>query len=406
MLEDTTGNQPHVKQRMDICMNYLPEKGYKRIIVICFYALLAAAFLILFFYFLWKPIMPFLLAWLMAMLLHPLICRCVKKTGISRKFWSVLFVILLLGLLTGIVYFLCSSLFSELDSLAGWLSDNMGNISEWFDGITEQIQSFLTNLPAYRDGREEGLLWNLISETDDILLDVLKNATTTVSTAVSGWVARAAGALPNFFLFIVIMLIAAVYFCSDYDKIMAFVVRQLPKRMARGLHVVRTELVLTGLKYLRAYFFIIVITFSELYLGFLILDVEYAVGLALLIAVVDILPVLGTGTILIPWTLICFLKKDFYLGIGLAIMYLVIAVIRQIIEPRIVGRSIGLHPLVTLASMYVGLKLGGLLWLILLPVAVNVLKNLNEEGKIRLWKTEAAEKAADGVEPPSAAAKK
>ena len=160
------------------------------------------------------------------------------------------------------------------------------------------------------------------------------------------------------------------------------------------------------MKYLRAYFFIIVITFSELYLGFLILDVEYAVGLALLIAVVDILPVLGTGTILIPWTLICFLKKDFYLGIGLAIMYLVIAVIRQIIEPRIVGRSIGLHPLVTLASMYVGLKLGGLLWLILLPVAVNVLKNLNEEGKIRLWKTEAAEKAADGVEPPSAAAKK
>ena len=387
-------------------MKYLPEKGYKRIIVICFYALLAAAFLILFFYYLWKPILPFLLAWLMAILLHPLICRCVKKTRISRKVWSVLFVFLLLGLVIGIVYFICSSLFAELETLAGWLSDNMGNISGWFDSVTEQIQSFLTNLPAYRDGGDGGLLWNLISETDDILLDVLKNATATVSTAVSSWVARAAGALPNFFLFIVIMLIAAVYFCSDYEKISAFFLRQMPKRMARGLHVLRTELVLTGLKYLRAYFFIIIITFSELYIGFLILDVEYAVGLALLIAVIDILPVLGTGTVLIPWTLICFLKRDFYLGIGLAVMYLVVAVIRQIIEPRIVGRSIGLHPLVTLAAMYVGLKLGGLLWLILLPVSVNVLKNLNEEGKIRLWKTESAEETDGEKNRPPAAAKK
>ena len=119
----------------------------------------------------------------------------------------------------------------------------------------------------------------------------------------------------------------------------------------------------------------------ELFVGLLLLRVPYAFLLALLIAVVDILPVLGTGTIVIPWGIITLILGNFPLGIGLLILYAIITVVRQSLEPRVVGHQIGLHPLITLISMFVGVSLFGFLGLFGLPIAVTVFVQIKRAEK-------------------------
>ena len=123
------------------------------------------------------------------------------------------------------------------------------------------------------------------------------------------------------------------------------------------------------------------ITFVELFVGFLILQVDYAFVLAILIAFVDFLPVLGTGAILAPWGIIALLTKNYFLGIGIIVLFVVMTVIRQIIEPKIVGKSLGVHPILTLIAIYLGYKLFGIVGMIFLPIAALVFFSADGEEK-------------------------
>ena len=127
------------------------------------------------------------------------------------------------------------------------------------------------------------------------------------------------------------------------------------------------------------------LTFFELTIGLHILGIENALVIAFLIAIFDVLPVLGTGGIMIPWILICFLNKQMKTCVGLLILYLVITVIRNIIEPKIVGKQIGLHPLLMLLCMYLGAKLFGFLGIFILPILILILQNLNDNGILHLY---------------------
>ena len=114
------------------------------------------------------------------------------------------------------------------------------------------------------------------------------------------------------------------------------------------------------------------ITFIELFVGFLILGIDYSFVLAILIAVLDILPVLGTAVVLAPWGIILLLMKNYFLGVGMLILLLIISIVRQIIEPKILGDSFGVHPLVSLITLYIGLKLFGVVGMVLLPMIVMI----------------------------------
>ena len=138
---------------------------------------------------------------------------------------------------------------------------------------------------------------------------------------------------------------------------------------------------------IRSYALIMSITFVELALGLTLIGVEHSLLIACLIAVFDILPVLGTGGIMIPWTIITAITGDHKLALGLLIVYLAITVIRNIIEPKIVGSQIGLHPVVTLVSMFVGAQLFGVLGLFGFPIGLSLLRHLNDTGTVRLFRT-------------------
>ena len=127
------------------------------------------------------------------------------------------------------------------------------------------------------------------------------------------------------------------------------------------------------------------ITLVELSVGLLILRVNFAIPLAALIAVVDILPVLGVGTVLLPWAAMSCISGDFFRAIGLVMMYVIITIVRQVLEPKVISTQIGLFPLVTLLSMYVGLKLFGFFGMVGFPLVLIVITALQKDGKIRIW---------------------
>ncbi|NLN41945.1 MAG: AI-2E family transporter [Clostridiales bacterium] len=140
--------------------------------------------------------------------------------------------------------------------------------------------------------------------------------------------------------------------------------------------------------FIKAQIFLMAITFLELLIGYQILGVEYAFFFALLTAIIDILPVLGTGTVLIPTAIVHFIMGNIPRALGFLCLYFIIFVIRQILEPRVVGQSLGLHPLVTLMSMYIGLRLIGVPGMFLGPIIVILVKAFYKAGFLPSWKTE------------------
>lgn len=137
---------------------------------------------------------------------------------------------------------------------------------------------------------------------------------------------------------------------------------------------------------IRAYALIMFITFVELFIGFNIIGIDKPLTAAVFIAIFDILPVLGTGGIMIPWALISLLQGHVPLAISLFVLYLVVTVIRNIIEPKIVGSQIGLHPVITLLSLFIGAQLFGIIGLFGFPITLSLLKHLNETEVVKLFK--------------------
>ena len=187
------------------------------------------------------------------------------------------------------------------------------------------------------------------------------------------------GKLPNLLIFLLITIVSCFYFCADIDKINKKAVSFLPERLRIKVPVIKKRVLEKLSGYVRAYILLFLLTFGELLIGFSILRVHYPLLLAVVISILDILPILGVGTALIPWALAEILfAKDYYTGIGLFIMYVIITVVRQITEPKVVAGSLGLPPLLTLIAMYAGLKLFGFLGIIIAPFAVLVLRSVKE----------------------------
>lgn len=182
--------------------------------------------------------------------------------------------------------------------------------------------------------------------------------------------------IPGFIVKLVITVVATFFMTLDYDRISVFLKKIIPSKwrvnVQKGKDYAKNVLFI----YLKSYSILFSLTFAELSIGFLILDIPYAVILGLVIAVFDILPVLGTGGILLPWAAVLVVIKHGYLAVGILVLYLVITVIRNILEPKIVGKQIGLHPLATLIAMFLGLKLVGVVGMVAFPVALAVFINM------------------------------
>lgn len=192
--------------------------------------------------------------------------------------------------------------------------------------------------------------------------------------------------VPCFVASAFITVIATFFIVSDYKNIRDFIVRQIPQKWHIILKDVRSYSLEILEKYSKSYLLITAITFCELTISLCLLGEENFIAIAFVISVFDIMPVCGSGGILVPWAIFSLMQDRFAFGAGILISYIIITVVRQIIEPKIVGDRVGISPVVTLTAMFLGARFMGFFGLFAFPVIIVILKKLNDNGHIKLFK--------------------
>lgn len=355
------------------------EKRRAFLINVAYIAILVAiAFLAIKYLILW--IMPFVIGFGVAFVLQRPIVWVSKKTRMNRRVSAVLLVFVTMAILVTALLVVGYQVYAELGSLLQKLPEMVESaipsvtkgIEEAFSGLTSTLSpDAAEQLASMLEGAAGSLQSQLISLSGSML----------------SWLGHGVTQLPSFLISLLVTIIATFFLSMDYRKVVDFIRRQIPQRHQALVTTIKETFVSTILKVLRAYLIIMTITFVELSLLLTFwVQVDYAVILAGVIALVDVLPILGCGTVLIPWAVVAAIMGDWMLAIKIATSYGVITIIRNVIEPKIVGQQIGLHPLVTLFCMYFGLQVLGVLGMFLVPIAVILLKKVQDSGQIRIWK--------------------
>lgn len=339
----------------------------------------------------------------------------VRNSFIKKGLASTICVVLFFGVIGAIFVLIGIKVFEEIRDFVSVVISLFQNIDSLVDTVESFLFSFAGRLPRFlSEPATEGLtglfvqIREAIAGTSTELTDSLasgigdKFEVSWVTEPLSG-VISTVSQIPSFLISVVISVVATFFMTAEYDYIVNFIKLQFPEGKRKDLSRAK-RLVFSSLgKMARAYALIMLITFIEMYAGLTVLDLtgifstKYAPILAAIIAIVDIAPMLGTGTILLPWAVYSFISGKYSLAIGLFIIYVVITVIRQIIEPKLVAGQLGLSPVITISAMFLGLKLLGFIGMFMTPLTIIILKLLHDEGILHLWKSPvraAAEKEA------------
>lgn len=326
---------------------------------------------------------PFIVAFVIAWLLQRPIRFLSGKLHIHKKIFAILMVLFFYCTIGLLLALLIIKFFSGVKNLILELPDLYNSHIEPLLGNLYQSleRSFIRLDPALMDALDD-MIQQLAASLGEIASGL--------SVSLAGTISGAASSLPGLLISLLLMVISTFFITMDYDRLTGFVMRQLNSRTKELFLQIKAYIIGTLFVCIRSYALIMTITFVELSLGLTILRVENAILIAVIIAIFDILPVLGTGGIMIPWAVISLLQGSYSLALGLGIVYVIITVIRNIIEPKIVGSNIGLHPVVTLISMFIGVQLFGVIGLFGFPILLSLLKHLNDNGTIHLFKNEAS----------------
>lgn len=315
--------------------------------------------------------LPLVLGAVMAAALHPAAAGLCRRLGWRYRPCAVLVAVAALTLLGLILWGI------------GGVVVRQGS------ALLPQIPAFYreTLLPLAEELREK---WQTLQQGragggwGTSLEEVLQNAVTTLSRRVVGWLGGIASSLLSILFTMTFTVLSTIFFLQDYAGITGFIVRSLPGRWLRPMVESKRYLLGAVQKVLFAYLCIMFITFGEITLGLWLLRVPYFAAIAFAIALLDILPFIGSGLFLIPWGAYHLLiSRQTALGAGLLLLYAVVTVVRMWLEPRIVGGRIGLHPLATLTAMYAGLKIFGFWGLLLAPLGTTLLLHLRQGGYLR-----------------------
>lgn len=319
---------------------------------------------------------PFLLAWLLAALMEPAV-RALQRLRLPRTAAAALVTLGLLALLL----FLSARLLgrglaalnafaSELPGLVAALEQRLAALEQWLLGLTRESPGG--------------------SETLKLALDALGRTLTSIPEGLSRRLLDAAAAAaqrsPDVLLFLITAGLGSFFLSAAFPRVKAFLLAQLPPDWLRHFELLSRDLKQSCGGWLRAQLLLMLITFVELLAALLLLHVPRALLIAALTAIVDALPVFGVGLVLLPWAAAALLRGELRLGIGLAIAFAVISLMRELLQAKLLGDQIGLDPLSSLLAVYVGWKLCGVPGLLIFPLLLVTLRQLNDRGLLRLWK--------------------
>ena len=329
---------------------------------------------------------PFLAAFAVAALLAGAVKFITERTHIKRGIVAVTTVLFFYILLAAVLYFAGSYLvrliYDLTRELSVFFSDTVVPVMQRFYQWVERLS--VVFYPVGQTEKTQGL-----QDVGAESAQTIKNAgklMSGISDGVIDGVSGMAAGIPGFFMKLLITVIATVFMELEFPQIRAFLKRQIPAEYQRAFRDGKNYVTGTMGKCILSYCLIFGITFAELTAGSFLLGIKNAFAIAFIIAVLDILPVLGTGTVLIPWAVLAFASGRISAGVGVFGLYLVITVVRNLIEPKLVGKQMGLSPVIMLPCMLIGLKFFGIIGLFVVPLLVSFLKQLNDRGIIKIFR--------------------
>lgn len=343
---------------------------------------------------------PFVVAFFLAMLLQRPVNFLSKKTPLNRGISSVIMVLFVLVIVGSILGLIIGRIVVELKGFFDYLLIKMEDAPAFVDQIQAWLSDTLSFLPKSIHESIMTATENFLNRLMGLEVKASADAVQAESSGIDfsllssplGAVWGTAKQIPMVAVGVLVCVVSCCFMTTDYHTLRDMILSPLSKNKRNA--VVRTKQVTFSTlgKMGKAYSIILFVTFMEMLLGLSFLKLihvynsGYIFAIAFITAVVDIIPVLGTGTILIPWALWSLFTGDFGLGIGLLVVYAIISVIRQVIEPKLVASQLGLPPFVTIMAMYVGTQLFGFVGLFLLPITIMLLKVLNDEGVLHIFK--------------------
>lgn len=312
--------------------------------------------------------LPFIIAFLIVAMARPIINKIANHTKISKPIVSIFVLSMLLVFSALVLGVILTITIEQVGNIAEGIIEGLSREENFVLVIFNSIDKLTERLPFLNNllGSEESV-YNLVIE---MMLDGAKS----LSARLTNYLAKMITALPSIVVTLIVLALALFYFAKDYDKIGNRIIKLLPKRAGNIALIFKNDVLLVVSKYLKSYLILLLITFAELISGFLILGIDNSFVLALIIAIVDMLPILGAGTVLVPWSAIMLILGNYKLAIGLFVLAGITYFSRQFLEPKILSDQMNVHPLITLLFMYAGLKIAGFIGLIVAPVVAFIIK--------------------------------
>lgn len=345
----------------------------------CILAAAAAGYIV--FKYIFVLTLPFLLGAGIGALASALAAKLAAHTSAGKKAVSFGVLLFLIASFVTLLFFVTKRLLTELGKLAEGIGSGEGGAGEFLRNALDILgrlgEWLASRLPDTGSG-------NIADKTDAINAFIEKVAgdiLSAIGSTIPGMFSAILKALPELLLGLVVTVIAAFYFTLDSERIKSGIRSILPESAKAMLSHIKKEAAVAAIGYLRSYSLILLITFAEIFFGLSVLGVEYSLLIAAITAIVDILPILGIGIVLLPWALFALVTKDIFLGVGLLILYVITVIVRQFIEPRIVGENLGMHPLLTLAAFYLGYRIFGFAGILIAPLALVAWRTLRTYSK-------------------------
>ena len=312
---------------------------------------------------------PFIVAFIISLIIEPAIKFLMKKTNITRKMSSIIIFLLAFSIIIGSVTWGIISLVSESTNL-------LQTLNIYIDKAYTQMQETISKMSITKISISKNIS-NLVQE-----------ASTEILFKISGWLTEfltklinVITSIPTIAIYTVITILSLYFICTDRIYILDLMEYHMPSKWVQKLAVHIKEISKNLGGYLKAEVTLILVSFMISVIGLYILkfvgmNVKYPLLIALATAFVDALPILGTGTILVPWAVFSALDGDITLAIALIVLWIIMSIARQLLEPKIVSGKIGIHPIFTLIAMYTGFKVIGIMGMLVGPIVLIVLKSI------------------------------
>lgn len=305
--------------------------------------------------------MPFVLGWIFAWLLEPLVRFLIKKTILSRKAVSILLILVICGILGAAIGWFVYKIFVEVSALSSNWSMIWGEISSAFIQLSDLTKKFIDYLPPEIQTVANNLSNQLMDWLKDLGTDSLIPKTTSFAIGI-----------PSVVLSLVFFLMSLYFMMADYPRIGAVVTDWMPPNFKAFLRFLAKTFQSAFSGYIRAELLLSLVVFFILVAGFSLMQLPYALLLAFFFAVLDFIPIIGAGTVMVPWAVVSMVLGDWKTAVSFLIIWSVIVLFRRVAEPRFLGSQTGLHPVLSLLSIYVGMKAFGVLGMILAPTLLLV----------------------------------